>query len=65
VLEPPGKEVIEMVSKQGSPIFSLIVNNAQKSRSQKAIEAGKSFVLGRLTVAEYIAALGADDRASK
>jgi hypothetical protein len=65
VLEPPGKEVIEMESKQVPPIFSLIVKNAQKSRSQKAIEAGGSFVLGRLTVAEYIAALGADDRASK
>ncbi len=38
-------------------IFELIVDNAQKRRSQKADEAGKLFVLGQLTVAEYIAVL--------
>jgi hypothetical protein len=41
-------------------IFELIVDNAQKRRSQKADEAGKLFVLGQLTVAEYIAALNQD-----
>jgi len=41
-------------------IFKLIVDNAQKPRSQKADEAGKLFVLRQLTVAEYIAALNQD-----
>jgi hypothetical protein len=41
-------------------IFELIVDNAKKPRSQKADEAGRLFVLGQLTVAEYIAALRQD-----
>jgi hypothetical protein len=57
LLEPPGKEVVEMESQQIPPIFKLIADNALQPRSQQADEAGRLFVLGRLTIAEYIAAL--------
>jgi hypothetical protein len=60
VLETPGREAIEMPNQPIPKIFELIVDNAQKRRSQKADEAGKLFVLGQLTVAEYIAALNQD-----
>jgi hypothetical protein len=60
VFETPGREVIEMLIQPILKIFELILDNAQKSRSQKADEAGKLFVLGQLTVAEYITALNQD-----
>jgi len=52
--------VIEMLIQPIPKILESILDNAQKSRSQKADEAGKLFVLGQLTVAEYIAALNQD-----
>jgi len=48
--------MIETSNQQIPPILRMIMSNARRPRSQKANEAGR-FILGRLTLAQYLAAL--------
>ena len=41
------------------PILRTIMDNANRPRSKKEDEAARLFVLGQLTVAEYLAAIHA------
>jgi hypothetical protein len=39
-----------------APILRMHIENANRPRSKKEDEAGRHFVLGRLTIAKYLAA---------